>query len=373
MRALPLLACVLVLCSTAQARSPEFKAITVAELEQMAPLLHGAGDAAATRILSASQLAERLTGERLESLLSRMPGRHAREQLLALADEAEFQPLPASAEPTSDAPAPAEQSAMRERLLDYVQNTMRHWPGFTVTRTALRYEGTDEPIPGGLQDELRSPLGRLWERSPAAANWECPGHPKLDRTRLAVIEKTTAPVLVRSGIRTVHSVDVGGGEFACSHHSTTADEFGEVLILVPLILARADVQWSRWQGSAAVFSFHAPVENARGGMAAPLQIDLGGEIVFDPASGAIQRLATIRKWRDDSFDKEYRTMVEYAPVAFNGSTWFFPVHRVALYRTPFLRPRKEGGHVESTYRHYRLSESPLLEYLVDARFSGYGP
>ena len=66
-------------------------------------------------------------------------------------------------------------------------------------------------------------------------------------------------------------------------------------------------------------------------------------------------------------------MIEYAPISFNGATWLFPVHRVALYRTPYLRPRKDGGHVEKTYRHYRLSESPLLEYLVDARFSDYVP
>jgi hypothetical protein len=361
------------LCSAAQARRPEFKAVTVAELEQMVPLLHSAGDAAAAKMLSASRLSERLSGERLELLLGQMPGRHAREQLLALVDEAEFQALPVSNEPARAIPGPAEQDAMRAHLLDYVQNTVRHWPRFTVTRTALRYEGTAEPIPGGLQDELRTPLGRLWVRSPDAANWECPGHPKEDRARLAVIEKTIAPVLVRSGVHTVHSMDVGGGEFACSNHSTTADEFGEMLILVPLAMARAEVQWSRWQGMAAVFRFRVPVENARGGMSAPLRIDLDGEIAFDPASGAIQRLTATRKWRDDSFEKEYRTMVEYAPIVFNGSTWFFPAHRVALYRTPFLRPRKEGGHVERTYRHYRLAESPMLEYLVDARFSGYVP
>lgn len=373
MRSRPLLAYLVLSCSMAQARAPEFKPITVSELEQMASLLHNDSDAAATKILSASWLSERLTPARLSALLSQMPGRHAREQLLALADEAEFQPLPAAEQPQKAPPAQAEQAAMLDRLLNYAQNTMRRWPRFTTTRTALRFEGTAEPIPGGLEDELRAPLGRAWVRSPAAFNWECPGHPKEDRDRLAVIEKTKTPVLVRQGGRVVHSMDAGAGEFACSNHTTTADEIGEVQMLVPLVLARATVQWSHWEGPAAAFRFHAPVDNPRGGMAPPLHIDLQGEVAFDPSSGAILRLTTTRKWRDDGIDREYRTMNEYAPVLFNGSTWFFPTRRVSVYRTPFLRPRGDGGHVESTYRHYHLTEDPLLEYLVDARFSDYSP
>ena len=80
------------------------KRVTVAELEQLLAAAHGKTDGRVAAQLADLELTERVASATLARWEAALPGRHAREALVALADRSAFLDLPAAELPDSAAP-----------------------------------------------------------------------------------------------------------------------------------------------------------------------------------------------------------------------------------------------------------------------------
>jgi hypothetical protein len=351
--------------------------VTVEQLEQAVTNSHGRRDRRLARQISDMKLTERLSAAGLARLEKDLRGSQAREALVALADESAFLSLPASEIPTRPAPSAAEQAAMLALSAEYAKKTIDLWPNFIATRETTRFEGTATAIAPDLQDDLFS--FDSW-RAPSAKNWECPGQPKIGYSRLSVIDKSSVAVVYRNG-HELHALGGRGGEFACPENAvSTTEEFSHVLAWIPKVLSYGIVSWSHWeQGSSgllAVFQYSVLVSHR-----SQIQVEVHGEIALNPADGTILRLTEIRHWTEHEpsaggnagYDAtaEHHTAVDYGPVNINGITCICPVKRVAIYLAPILWPQGLNSQDDQAYRRFRLSESPLQEYLIDVRFAQY--
>lgn len=378
--------------------------VTVDQLEQALATAHNRKDHLLAKQISNMRLTERLSCVRLDRLKDALPGPHAKEALTAIADESAFLNLPASELPAKPAPSAAEQTAMLNLSAGYVAREIASWPNFIATRETARFEGTATVIPGDLQDKLFA-LDSV--RAPTAANWECPGQPKLGYQRLSLIDHSSVAVVNRNG-RELHALAERGGEFECPENAvSTIEEFGKVLEWVPKIVAHGNVDWSHWErgpsGLLAVFHY-AVVLSRRS-----VQVDIQGEIGLNPKDGSILRLTETRRWKKHvpapeaniaaniatnnatniaannaagsatmtgaaaGYDAtvEYNTAVEYGPVNLGGAMYLCPVRRVAIYLTPILWPAGMNPQHDELYRRFNLPESPLQEYLNDVSFTQY--
>jgi hypothetical protein len=86
------------------------------------------------------RLTERLSDEKRTTFLEELPGPKLQQALTAIADESEFLDPPAAEVPSLPAPTEAEQEAMLDCVVDYVQNTVQRLPNSTPPRkvSALR-------------------------------------------------------------------------------------------------------------------------------------------------------------------------------------------------------------------------------------------
>jgi hypothetical protein len=359
------------------ARPAVTRLVTADELEQVLAHAQKRWDGRLAKQISNLKLTERLSAARLAHLKEQLPGSQSRGALIALADESAFLDLPASEIPSQPAPSVADQAALLGKAGESVKRTIDAWPNFVATRETTRYEGTATVIPGRLQDEIFTL--NLW-RAPSAANWECPGEPKIGYRRLTIIDQTKVAVVYRHG-HELHALGGKGGEFECPENSvSTTEEFSRVLSWVNQVIAHGALSWSHWeQGSAtllAVFEYSSPVSYQF-----PAQAEVHGEIAINPADGAIVRLTQIRRWseREPGFNGgpafeatiEDDSELDYGPVNIGGSVFWCPVRSVALYRTPILWPRGSDPALDAIYREDGLTESPLQEYLNDVIFSQY--
>jgi hypothetical protein len=364
------------------ARPGVTRLVTVDELEQTLAHVQRQWDGRLAKQISNMKLTARLSAARLAHLETQLPGSQSRSALIALADESAFLGLPASEIPSQPAPSPADQTALLEKAADSIKRTIDAWPNFVATRETTRYEGTATVIPGRLQDEIFTL--NLW-RAPSAAKWECPGEPKIGYRRLAVIDESKVAVVYRHG-HELHALGEKGGEFECPENSvSTTEEFSRVLAWVAKVIAHGkvshgSVSWSHWeQGPAAllaVFDYASLVSYKP-----PAQVEVRGEIVINPADGAILRLTQIRGWIEPepgfnggpAFEApiEHDSEIDYGPVNTGGRVLWCPVRRIALYRTPILWPRGSDPALDQIYREDGLTESPLQEYLTDVTFTQY--
>jgi hypothetical protein len=348
--------------------------VSVAQLEQALASAQGASDGAVAKQLAQMRLTERLTDDRLAHLYGTLPGHQSREQLLVLADESAFRELPSEDRLPTSAPDPAAQTEILARTAAYVKDQIGQWPSFSALRSTTRFEGTATVLASGLQDDLGTPVGARLLRSPSAPNWECPGTHRLPSRRLDPIERVTVPVIYRRG-HALHSFS-GGGEFSCSHNGVnTSDEFGEILILVPLIAGDGKAEWSHWEAGAegplAVFKFMASVHFSVSVVSEEsTAVELEGELAVDPKDGSVRRLTEVRRWQRNSYPREYDTAVEFGPIAMGGVRLLLPIRRVAMFLTPILKPASDNR-IEGYYRKFHLEKSPLQEYLNDVRFGEY--
>lgn len=370
------------------AKPVAMKQVTVDQLEQVLAAVDHRKDHQLARQISNMKLTERLSEARLTRLEKALQGTRAKKALAAIADESAFLTLPASELPAKPAPSAAEQTIMLNLSAQYVTRQIASWPNFIATRETSRFEGTATVIPGDLQDKLFA-LDSV--RAPTAANWECPGQPKLGYQRLSPIDYSRVAVVNRNG-RELHALGEKGGEFVCPENAvSTIEEFGKVLEWVPKIVADGKVDWSHWeQGPSdllAVFRY-AVVLSRRS-----VQIDIQGEIALDPKDGSILRLTETRRWKKHEsapetilptnvapdaatragYDAtvEYDTAVEYGPVNLGGVVYLCPIRRIAIYLTPILWPPGMNQEHDELYRRFNLAESPLQEYLNDVSFTQY--
>lgn len=350
--------------------------VTVQQLEQAIANAHHEHGRRLARQISNMRLTTRLSADRLAHLEAELHSTRARAALIAIADESIFLDPPASEIPAKPAPSAAEQAAMLRLSVDAVKKTIASLPNFIAMRQTTRFEGTATVLPADLQDAL---FADDFQRAPPGANWECPGEAKIGYQRISVIDRSSVTVVNRNG-QELHSLGERGGEFECPKNAvSTTEEFGKVLEWVPRIVAHANVTWSHWEkgtaGCVAVFHYSVLVSHRS------IPVDIQGEITLDPKDGSVLRLTEVRRWTKHeavSGDRpaydvtpEYDSAVDYGPVTLAGVVYLCPIKRVAIYRAPILRPQGVDSQHDAIYRRFKLTESPLQEFLNDVTFTQY--
>jgi hypothetical protein len=268
--------------------------ITGESLEQKLTAAHGEPDGQVARELSHLELTERLSAARLSRCEQQVPGPHARNALLELADKSAFLDPPATEIPALAKPAAEAQQQMIKLTLDYVNQAIHQLPNFFATRATSSFQenlSTDQPL---------RPMGKF-----------------------------SATVLYRNGEEKLHKAPFQGA----APGLTTYGEFGPILGTAMLDAAQGDLVWSHWEqglsGPEAVFRYavneeksHYMVEGQRAGYQ--------GEIAIDPDTGTILRL--VLRGDMESMIQLLRAdiVVEYGPVELGGKTHICPLRSVAF-------------------------------------------
>ena len=324
--------------------------------EQIEHLLSGLArqpDAAVARQLFEIEPAERLQPEVLLRCDTLASGKLSRDALTALADESLFlEPSPSQLPPRA-IPDHAVQAKIITSTIAYVTNTVHQLPNFFASRFTTSFQSNPWYEKPDHADASLLSFGS-----------EEPLHPA---------GRYVADVLYRHGSELVH------GPASGLQGLTTSGEFGPVLGTVLLDAASGKLAWSHWeqQGSLqlAVFRFSVPAAKShfdvgfccilRGHGEAPSAFhqlaSYDGELVIEPASGAILRLsltATGLKRTDPIV--QARIVVTYGPVELGGRTYICPLKGVAL--SVGLEVRSEGP---------LTANAPLQTLLNDVVFEQY--
>src|SRR5271168_2373407 len=106
------------------------KPVTVEQLEQILATNHNETDAKVAAQLSDLVLIERLSAVRLSSCEAGLPGPHARQALMVLADMSAFLSPPAAEIPDTAKPDPKAQREMVTLTVNYVSTTVHQLPNF---------------------------------------------------------------------------------------------------------------------------------------------------------------------------------------------------------------------------------------------------
>jgi hypothetical protein len=120
------------------------KRVTVAELEQILTSLRGKADTDAAWQIANAELTERLSAAPLARMQSRVGGDKSRQALQALADEAEFLPLPPGELPAKPAPDFTEQRRIMGLVVAYVGKAIPQLPNFFASRETTHFEDTPQ-------------------------------------------------------------------------------------------------------------------------------------------------------------------------------------------------------------------------------------
>jgi hypothetical protein len=269
--------------------------VTTAQLENVVSAARHKSDAQAARQISGLELTERLNTSRLSSCVASLPGPHAKEALLAIADMSAFLDPPTSEVPNLAEPDPAAQREVVTLAVHYASMTMHNLPNLFAARVTTTFKqdlGSRKPL---------HPVGRFRAR-----------------------------VLYRDGDEREQPIGRGGMEKGL----TTSGEFGPILGTALLDAAQGNLTWSHWEqsadGPAAVFTYavnakqsHYKVENRT--------TAYQGEIAIDPSNGTILRIALRSDpATDNSLSRAADIVVEYGPVELGGKRYICPLKGVAL-------------------------------------------
>jgi hypothetical protein len=273
--------------------------ITAEQLENIVAAAGHKSDAAVAREISGLELTERLSMARFSRCVADLPGPHAKEALLALADMSAFLDPPAAAIPNLAEPDLASQRKIMALAVNYVDMTRHNLPNLFATRTTTTFQQI------------------LSSRKP-----------------LHSFGKYRARVLYRDGNEKEHSIGHGSEEKGL----TTSGEFGPILGTALLDAAQGNLTWSHWEqgaaGPAAVFRYavnasesHYKVENQT--------TAYHGEIAIDPSNGTILRIVLRSDPGTDNWlFSVAEILVEYGPVELGGITYFCPLKGIALSEGP---------------------------------------
>ncbi|MGO9339919.1 MAG: hypothetical protein ACLPY1_20660 [Terracidiphilus sp.] len=307
--------------STESAHAFIGKPVSVAELEQTLTQDGKKRDSALARELFGLRLTERLGGSKLESLKAPLPGRRAKEALVALADESAFLSPPEAELPSLPAPGLPEERQIISLMVTYLGNTIPRLPNFYATRTTAHYDDTEE-------DENR-PGVSLFSGEPL--HWG---------------GVSSATVIYRNG---EEIVDPGPLKRKQANPEeiglVTKGTFGPILATVIGDASRSQMMFSRWEqgadGPVAVFNVSVPKEKSHYQVAyrSPSQTQAveqptayHGEISIDPATGTILRV-TVEADFEAGIEMEMvraDIMVEYGPVDIGAKRYICPIRSVSL-------------------------------------------
>ena len=299
------------------------KRVTVEQLEQVLKAAGGKPDREVAQRLSNLELTEQLSNAKLSAWSADLRGPKAREALVALADASAFLAPPAAEIPGDAAPDTSAQRSMISLADEYLNETIPKLPNFFATRTTVRYEETPASDDAGSRIEYR-PLHR--------------------------IESSKATVLYRRGREEVNSVAAERTQAkTVEPYLTTYGTFGPILGAANDAVASSHLSWKRWERGAdrlrAVFSYVIPQEKSHfrvgycclpeGDGTTSFQMVPGyhGEIMIDPATGAVLRLTIEADLNPGLPLARSNILVNYGPVELGGKTYICPVRSLAVWRS----------------------------------------
>ena len=299
------------------------KRVTVEQLEQVLKAVRGKSDREAVQQLSNLELTEPLSSAKLSSWSAEVRGPKAREALDVLADASAFLAPPASEIPDDAAPDASAQRSMISLADEYLNETISKLPNFFATRTTDRFEET-----------------------PAAAD----GGSRIEHQPLHMVESSKATVLYRRGHEEVNSaVAERNKPKTVEPYLDAYGTFGPILGAANDAVSSSDLSWKRWERGAdrlrAVFSYAIPQEKSHfrvgfcclpeGDGTTSLQIVQGyhGEIMIDPATGAVLRLTIEADLKQGLPLVRSDILVDYGPVELGGKTYICPVRSLAVWRS----------------------------------------
>jgi hypothetical protein len=307
------------------------EAVSVRQLEVRLAAAHGLRDAELARQLSGLELTERLSAPRFARLKADLPGEKAREALLILADTAAFLDPPDDEVPNDPTPDPVALRQMMTRIITYVNTSVRQLPNLIATRDTTGFE--DRP----QQDVL-----------------EATGISTLFYEPLHATGRTSVMVTYRNRLEVVVDDAHKYAKLQSPIHGlVSTGEFGPFLSFVMADAVRGKITWNRWEkgagGTEAVFHYTVPLEKAHfhvrfccisesgsisDGHGADRDFDevpaYHGDIVFDPATGAIFRLTAEAEIPPGELVSKAAMLVEYGPAEIGGKTYICPLKSVSM-------------------------------------------
>jgi VWFA-related protein len=304
--------------------NPGIVPTTVERLENAIRAARGASDREVARQLSRMELTERLNSMRLRALESALPGKKARQALIALADESVFLPPPAAEILPTAAPDRATQQRMISRAMAYVAQTIPRLPNFLAERTMVEYGEAPRKQDATWKVVTGDPS--LYARTTTKATVRYQDGKEIVEEEAAARKPRGADTLKTSGV------------------------FGPILgtVLLGAIRTHGDLSWSRWEmgthGPEAVFRYRTTREkNLYFTGSEYLTIDdslahskdyepFHGEFAIDPASGAILRLTLEADLEPRLPLDRSDIMVEYGPQVLGGRTYICPARSVSISR-----------------------------------------
>ena len=297
---------------------PEIRHVTMAQLQQI--LLTAYSGASAERELASLALTERLSRAELHSLSQELHGKIPRDSLEMIADQSAFLDPPPSEILADPPPDEVEQQRIIAGATEYLSQVIPKLPDFFATRIATYFREV-VPYPGLDSKAVPEPLHAEQER------------------------KET--VLYRDGREVVdhpQPVNPSAGDASMNTYGT----FGPALsMLLGVLKFPGGITWKAWEksgtGRFAVFNYAnagSPAVNLTGccfpdgGEKALINIsaDSRGEIVIDPASGAISLIQIENDLRGFVPTKRSDLVVGYGPVEINGKTYILPQYGVGIMR-----------------------------------------
>lgn len=328
------------------------KPVTVEQLGEMIGEAHGSRDAEVAKKLSDMALTQRLSGAKLMSWESSLPGRRSRQALTALADASAFLDPPATQMPALPPPGLSEQQHILSLTIDYLRVTIPKLPNFFAKRITTRYE---DQKPDG---------SRMANRGAQA--WRAIG-------------SSSETVLYRDGAEVVDSRSAQRRKSkAVEGELVISGTFGPILFTVIVDAAHGQTYWSHWEqgadGPEAVFRYVVPEKESHyeveylslsgEGEKVILRQRTGyhGEVAVDPASGIILRLALQADLASSLPLVRSDIMVAYGPVELGGKTYICPLRSVGISRgwTLLLDENQSNGSFGSE-----------VTILNDVGFGGY--
>lgn len=337
-----------VLSAAAFAAPPQQRMdLTVGELDHLLAGMRDMSDRKAATELAGLKLTERASSEQLQRWNAAFPGSRTREALLALVDASAFLRPPAADIPAVPAPDEKTKKEMISSMIGYVTNTLRKLPNFVADRTTTAYQIT-------MEQYLLPQLSMTQMLQPGAKQPSYHGYHALGPSQTTGL---LAGKLFWIGSFTQSVTYHDGTEIADSSAATliktghlaigliSSGEFGSILQVALMDVNPEEIAWDRWERGAAgnLAVFHFAVPRGKSHIAVTTDADgvpdfpaYKGEIVMDPSSGTIYRIAIFTNSHDPSTSLSNTLIVEFGPTQIGGVTYMCPVHGVAI--TKVLSP-----------------------------------
>lgn len=322
--------------------------VSADQLEHMVSQWQSLADGDAAVKIADVELTERFSQARLAKGLAALPGPKARRALMGVADGAAFLALPAGEIPAQAAPDMAEQRRIMGLTAAYVTHAVHELPHFAASRAVTQFESA--PVAAAAD---------------AAADFGA----------LHAMRISRATVQYDQGEEVVEAAPVKASAKSAEDDQglRTWGVFGPILSLVLLDAAKNQLAWSHWEqgtnGPLAVFRYEVPRERSHYevrycctvstyGMERNLFTRMSGyhgEIAIDPRTGTIMRLVLQAELDKQDPTSRANLMVEYAPVALGGSTYYCPSRSVSVSVAQTLRTA-----LDPTGRSYPVMGPPQM-------------